>query len=107
MPNVRPVPATATNDRVDDQPWSPTTADSDATVPTTPSPSAMIVNSPYRSAMWWACHGVPPCVLGDHRPESSRRPTSSATTIAMVTGTDGAAKIAAIQPIWAIVIHRA
>ena len=29
-------------------------------MPTTPSPSAMIVSNPLRSAMWCACHGVPP-----------------------------------------------
>src|SRR4029453_15489970 len=33
---------------------------SEATVPITVSPRVMMASSPYRSAMWWACHGVPP-----------------------------------------------
>src|ERR1700739_4144345 len=60
MPKVKPVPATATKTASVVHPWSATTADSEATVPTTPSPSAMIVSSPFRSTMWCACHGVPP-----------------------------------------------
>ena len=45
MPKVSPVPATATRTAATLQPCDETTADNDATVPTTPSPSAMIVNS--------------------------------------------------------------
>ena len=45
MPNVRPVPATATRTAATLQPCAETTADSEATVPTTPSPSAMMVSS--------------------------------------------------------------
>lgn len=89
-----------------DQPCSSTTADNDATVPTTPSPRAMIVNSPYLSTMWWACHGVPPwrdsAMTG---PIISTR-TSTVTTTP-VTRTDVWTNIAITQPIWATVIHSA
>ncbi len=44
MPNVSPMPATATKTASNDQPCALTTADNEATVPTTPSPSAMIVS---------------------------------------------------------------
>ncbi|CAM3933989.1 hypothetical protein ISCU110981_20075 [Isoptericola cucumis] len=58
-PNVSPVPASATSAASTLQPCVSTTADSDATVPMTPSPRVMIARSPYRSAMWCGCHGVP------------------------------------------------
>jgi hypothetical protein len=44
MPNVSPMPATATKIASYDQPCAPTAAETVATVPTTPSPSAMIVS---------------------------------------------------------------
>src|ERR1700688_53014 len=46
MPNVRPVPATATRTASIVQPRAPTTADNEATVPSTPTPTAMIASSP-------------------------------------------------------------
>jgi len=46
IPNVSPMPATATNTASNDHPCALTTADNEATVPTTPSPSAMIVSRP-------------------------------------------------------------
>jgi hypothetical protein len=53
MPKVSAVPARATVAASTDQPGpsGPTTADSDATVPMMPSPSAMITSRPYRSTM--------------------------------------------------------
>ena len=46
IPNVSPMPATTTKTASNVQPCALTTADNDATVPTTPSPSAMIVSRP-------------------------------------------------------------
>ena len=103
MPNVRPVPATATRTASRSSPCSETTADSDATVPTTPSPSAMIVSSAIAlgdvmGVPWRSAHPG----LGEPRPEhlerdQQRRPTRS------VTDRRTAAKIVAIQPICATV----
>ena len=46
MPKVSPVPASATSAASSDQPCACTTADTEATVPTMPSPSAMMASSP-------------------------------------------------------------
>ena len=46
MPKVRPTPASATSAASTDQPWACTTADTAATVPMMPSPSAMMVSRP-------------------------------------------------------------
>src|SRR6476620_2102724 len=106
MPNVSPVPATPTNTASTDQPCSPTTADSEATVPTTPSPRAMIVNRPYLSTMWCACHGVPPSLVSAMNGPSAST-TINISTITRVTGTEVCTNIVTNQPIWATVTHSA
>ena len=59
--------------------------------------------SPYLSAMWWACHGVPPWTCSaTHGPVTS---TSTSTTIqAKVTAKLACAKRSTIQPTWATVM---
>ena len=97
MPKVNPMPASATRIASVVQPWSCTTADRVATVPTTPSPRAMIAISPYRSAMWLACHGVPPARRSAITGPSISTPISTAT-INSVTNSEVCAKMAAIHP---------
>jgi hypothetical protein len=103
MPNVSPVPASATSAASALHPCSATIADSEATVPTTPSPSAMMVSNPLRSAMWSACQGVPP-----FRFSASSGPLTSMATITAnkrkVTPTEVLTTAIAIQPTCATVI---
>ncbi len=63
MPKVRPTPTTTTAIAFPVQavPSAPPSSSPElATVPTTLSPSTMMANRLYRSAMWCGCQGVPP-----------------------------------------------
>ena len=51
-----------------------------AVVPSSPSPRAMITIRPYRSAMWWPCHGVPTSLVSATTGPEISRSTSRMTT---------------------------
>ena len=55
-------------------------APSAAVVPSSPSPRAMITIRPYRSAMWWPCHGVPPSLRLRDAPGRQLDPDSTSRT---------------------------